>query len=171
MIYGTIALQAVIVLSVCAVMFRKSWGASFVTLVGKHSVLIGFLLSLGGVIGSLIYSGVLGFEPCELCWWQRVLLYPAVPLLGVALYKKDRGVWAYITPMAILASLIAVYHSYVQLGGNGSLLPCTAVGGACAKVYVLAFGYITIPTMSLTFALALLLIAYINRLHADNRHA
>jgi len=50
---------------------------------------------------------------------------------------------------------IAAYHMYLQLGG-GAIVPCSAIGPSCSYVYFLQYGYVTIPTMSLTaFALIL----------------
>jgi general stress protein CsbA len=44
---------------------------------------------------------------------------------------------------------------YLQFGG-GELVPCSAIGPSCQYVYFITYGYITIPTMSLTaFALIL----------------
>lgn len=137
--------------------------------VGKNSILLGFLVALGAVAGSLFYSELVGFEPCVLCWWQRVLLYPLAILFGAALWKKKGDVFIYATPLALISLIISLYHQYVYMGGK-SLLPCTALGGACAKIYVMAFGYITIPMMSLTVALFILLLAWTHRIY-ENSHA
>lgn len=137
---------------------------------GKHALLLGFLVSVGAILGSLFYSEVVGFEACVLCWWQRVLLYPTAILFGVALWKKDRGVYKYIVPLAALAALIGAYQAYANMGW-GSLLPCTAAEGACSKIYVKAFGYITIPTMSLTVSLYLLLISWVNKLYVKDQNS
>lgn len=42
--------------------------------------------------GSLYYSEVLGYTPCELCWIQRIFMYPLVVVFGVAAVKKDTAV-------------------------------------------------------------------------------
>ena len=139
--------------------------------VGKHAEALGFLLSLAAVAGSLMYSNVIGFAPCELCWWQRICLYPLLPIFLVSLYKKRGDAFEYALPLALIAGVISLYHSYIQLGGTASVLPCTAVGGACTKVYVLTLGYVTIPTMSLTVALAIILLSFIKKAYDQNRHA
>jgi|SRR3989344_1039030 len=136
-------------------------------LVGKHALILGLLISLAALVGSLFYSEIAGFPPCVLCWWQRVGLYPLLILFAVAALKRDRGVFSYAVPLAAVAGLIALYHSYVYMGGT-SILPCTALGGACSKVYVFAFGYITIPLMSLTIALYILLLAWSNKIYANS---
>lgn len=49
-------------------------------------------LSLTAVAGSLFFSEVLGFPPCEWCWYQRILMYPLVVIYGTALVKKNMAV-------------------------------------------------------------------------------
>ena len=134
---------------------------------GKNAVPLAFLVSLLGIIGSLFYSDIVGYEPCVLCWWQRVFLYPLGLIFGLAWWKKLPNPFTYGVPLASIAGLIALYHSYTNLGG-GSVLPCTAFGGACARLYVLKFGYITIPAMSLTIAVFILALAWANKKYEDS---
>ena len=152
-----------------ALVFRRSWGAGPQVFMGKHATTLAFLVSLAAVIGSLYYSEIAGFEPCVLCWWQRVFLYPLVIIFGMALWKKTASAFLYAVPLVLGAALIAAYQSYVYLGG-ASLLSCTALDGACSKIYVMAFGYITIPAMSLTVSLYILLLAWAHKIYEDENH-
>lgn len=167
--YGILVSHALFIFLLLALIFRKSWGKDIVHTVGKHAVVLGFVLAILLVSGSLFYSNVVGFEPCVLCWWQRVGLYPQLALFGVALWRRKTDVFQYSIPLVLFSTLISLYHQYVYLGGH-SLLPCTALGGACSKIYVMAFGYITIPMMSLTASLFFLLLAWAHKIH-ENRHA
>ncbi|MBX4199180.1 disulfide bond formation protein B [Candidatus Parcubacteria bacterium] len=151
----------VFVLVVLALVFKVP---SITSWIGKHSVVLGLLVVLASIIGSLYYSLGLGYEPCELCWWQRILLYPQLILFLTALKHKDGGVFRYSWRLTALAAAVSLYQIYAQSGGK-SLLACTSAGGACLKVYVHAFGYITIPVMSLTVCAYLLLLAYISKKH------
>ncbi len=65
--------------------------------------------------------------------------------------KKDKNIYKYVLPLAIMGALIALNHYYLQLTGT-SILPCSAIGQSvsCSKVFVLSYGYITIPLMALT---------------------
>lgn len=166
--YGTVFSHIVFVLLIVALIFSKSFGKDIINFIGKHAILFGFLISVAALVGSLLYSNVIGFEPCELCWWQRIFIYPQAVLFLVALFKKDNGVFKYSIPLSVMGAVVALYHTYIQLGGTTSVLPCTATGAACAKVFVLQFGYITIPTMSLTILAYLLLLALIKRSYDKN---
>lgn len=115
-------------------------------------------VALLGTIASLYYSEVLGFPPCNLCWYQRIFMYPQVFMLGFAWYRHDRSVVPYSLLLSGIGIALAGYHSYLQFGGS-PLIPCGAgsQAAACAQRFVFEFGFITIPLMTATaFALMLL---------------
>ena len=117
----------------------------------KKVLLFGFGTALICMLGSLLYSDVIGYEPCKLCWYQRILMYPQALLFGIALWKKDKKIVDYAMALSGVGAVIALYHHLMQLG----FVPegdCSAVGYSvsCAKVFVLHFGYLTIPLMAFT---------------------
>jgi disulfide bond formation protein DsbB len=125
----------------------------------KWGMHIGFLLSLLGLVMTLYYSEVLGFEPCFLCWWQRICLYPQILLFGLALWKKELRDSAalYSIWLSAIGILFALYHHVDQVFPQGNL-PCSAQGPSCAKITFIEFGYVTFPMMSLSlFALMIVL--------------
>lgn len=126
---------------------------------GRNTVLFSFIVALIATLGSLFYSEIAGYEPCKLCWFQRIFMYPQVILLGIALWKKN-GVLAIYNSIVLSAvgAVIAGYHYLLQVG-IAPELPCAAVGYsvACSQRFVMNFGYITIPVMAFTaFALIVL---------------
>lgn len=155
--WGTLFAHVIIVIFVLFLLIRNSLADKIISFVGEHALLLSFLVSLGGLIGSVIYSEVVGFTPCVLCWVQRLFLFPQVVLLGSALLWKDRNIIKYTYRLSVLGALVGAYHAFTNLGGR-SLTPCTSVGGECSRLYVLEFGYITIPMMSLTVFVVLILI-------------
>lgn len=153
----------VFVFIAAALIFRKSWGKEIASFISKWASHLSLLVAALGISGSLLYSNIVGFEPCELCWWQRIFLFPQAVIFLIAIIKKDMKAFWYAVPLSVLGGIVALYHTYIQLGGGNSILPCTSTGGACAKVYVLEQGYITIPTMALTVFLYILLFALVHR--------
>ncbi|MFH1246240.1 MAG: disulfide bond formation protein B [Candidatus Liptonbacteria bacterium] len=124
---------------------------------GHYAVLFSFLIAAFSMLGSLFYSEVAGFAPCVLCWWQRVFLYPQAFILLYAMIKKRDDVAPYSILLSIVGGAIALYHTYIQFGGSPFIL-CSASGisVSCVQRYFLEFGYVTLPTMSLTgFAMIL----------------
>ena len=129
--------------------------------VNKYVVWLLFLTSFSALIGSLLYSEIIGFPPCDLCWIQRIFMYPQVALAFMALIKKDKSIAGYLLPLSLMGAIVSLYHSLTSWGFGASLLACTAVGGACSKVFVLSYGYITIPFMSFTVFAYLILTSII----------
>ena len=125
----------------------------------KNAFVLAFIVALIATFGSLYYSEIVGYEPCKLCWFQRIFMYPFVVMFAVSLWKKDRNVFRYVIPMAIIGGLIALYHYYLQISKTTSVA-CSVVGYSvsCSEHFFLRFGYITIPTMALT-AFILIIIA------------
>ena len=96
-------------------------------------------------IGSLIYSEVIGFIPCEYCWYQRYIMYPlSILLIYVVVTKKYVRISAFF---AGVGSLISIRHIYLQNGG-GSVEVC-ASDVPCTLIYVEIFNFISIPFMAL----------------------
>jgi disulfide bond formation protein DsbB len=160
---GTIGLQAVIVLLLLSLICFRSRTNPVLLFFKKHGLLFGFLLALGGVALSLFYSEVIGFPACELCLIQRVFIYPQTLMFGYLLWKPrtkhSRPTLDTSLIFAIFGALVGMYHVYIEHGGSSSLACVTGKAAvSCATRYVYEFGYITIPVMSLTCSLLLILI-------------
>ena len=113
-------------------------------LTARHLLAGGGLVALVATSGSLYLSLGMGLIPCELCWYQRILMYPLVVVFGVALVERRATVYRTVLPLSVLGASIAAYHSWLQVTASG--LQC-GVGG-CAAVLLRVFG-LTIPNLSL----------------------
>ncbi len=148
------------------------WAVSLVLIVGlatrdksalyaflaKHALVILFLVSFGGLLGSLVYSEMIGFTPCMLCWYQRIAMYPIAIISAVALIRKKADeVWNYALVLAILGGIVAIFHNYEQILGV-ELVPCPAGTVSCLQELVKGFGFIDIPLMSLSFFVLMILV-------------
>jgi ABC-type bacteriocin/lantibiotic exporter with double-glycine peptidase domain len=47
-------------------------------------------VSITSIVGSLIFQLVYETPVCELCWWQRIFLYPVSVISLVALWYKTQ---------------------------------------------------------------------------------
>ena len=94
--------------------------------------------------GSLYFSEVLGLYPCELCWVQRIGMYPLVVVLGVATYEDRVGVRRTALPLAAGGGAVAAYHSYLQ-----TRPAATCSTGGCGSVQFELLGLLSIPNLSL----------------------
>lgn len=112
----------------------------------RQRTLLGFtaLVALVATAGSLYFSLGKGLYPCRFCWYQRILMYPLVVILGVAVVENRPHVYRTALPLAGLGTAIAAYHSYIQIVGTGGV--CASM---CATVQFQLFGLLTIPNLSL----------------------
>lgn len=116
--------------------------------VKKNILYFAWLQALAATFGSLYASEILGWAPCVLCWYQRILMYPLVFILPVGILKKDKNLPFYVLPLSILGGLIALYQYLLQVGIiPKSTTPCT-FGISCTVKYVDLFGFITLPLLS-----------------------
>ena len=164
--FGVAAGHVFILLLIVYLLFLKKKYPAAAEFLGRRGMLLAFLVALASVAGSLFYSQIAGFAPCELCWFQRIFMYPEVILLGLALLKKDTGIIDYALSLAIIGGAISLYHNYVYFLNKGLNAYCQVGAGAvsCIKRYVLEFGYITIPVMALTaFILVIIFLLFANK--------
>ncbi|XXM71097.1 disulfide oxidoreductase [Lysinibacillus sphaericus] len=109
-----------------------------------------WLVSIIATLGSLYFSEVKGFIPCELCWYQRIFMYPLTLILGVATFKNDASLKQIVLPMSVIGGIISVFHYLEQkIPGFGGIKPC-ASGVPCNSEYINWLGFITIPFLAMT---------------------
>lgn len=119
-------------------------------MVRQFSIYIAWIVSVVATLGSLYFSEIRGFLPCELCWYQRILMYPLSIILGIATFQDDRTVKKYVLPIAIIGWGIALFHYLEQkVPGFAAIKPCKG-GVPCSGEYINWLGFITIPFLSLT---------------------
>lgn len=145
---GVLLIHVVFVVTLIFYFSSKEFRAHVQNFAHGYGMWIGLFLSLASMLLSLLYSDGVGYAPCTLCWYSRIVMYPQALLFVIALVKKDSGVWKYIIWLSAIGILISVNHIFTELGAS-SLIPCST-GVSCAKVYVREYGYITIPVMALT---------------------
>jgi disulfide bond formation protein DsbB len=117
---------------------------------------LAFAVALAAMLGSLFYSVILGYIPCELCWWQRILMYPQSLMLGVMLFwKKDAR--PFVLPMSAIGLSLSLYHYGLQVASKlNPAVSCPATGVSCTAGVTFTFGYISIPLMAATAFLFIL---------------
>lgn len=160
----TLVSNVIFAVVVLAILIHTDTRKHLYNFVHKYVLELLFFGILSAVVGSLVYSDIVGFPPCDLCWWQRIFMYPQLIVVGFAMYRGDKNVIDYLMPLSILGAIVSLYQSFLQWGfdmGVGS--GCAAVGGECSKVYFLEYSYITIPFMAFTvfaYIIALKVIYY-----------
>lgn len=122
---------------------RSSWFESY-------ALYIAWVISLTATLGSLYFSEIREFVPCELCWIQRIFMYPLTILLGIAAFTNDVRMRLYVLPLTLVGGAISLYHYLVQkVPGFADIKPCVQ-GVPCNIQYINWFGFVTIPFLALT---------------------
>jgi disulfide bond formation protein DsbB len=121
--------------------------ASFVDGVRGVALWLAWLVSIVTTLGSLYYSEVAHYVPCELCWYQRICIYPFSVVLLIAAIRRDVSVWRYVLPVSVIGMGIAAYHT--QLQAFPEQRSFCSVLNPCTIRYVWEFGFVSLPFMAL----------------------
>lgn len=162
-LFSTLTLLSHIAIGVVLFCFVFKKHKNILNFLATHAVLLSFIIALTATLGSLFYSEIAGYEPCKLCWLQRIFMYPMSIILLVALIKKERISFESIVTLSAGGAFFAFYHYLGQLGFTN--LPCSAVGYSvsCSKIFFMEFGYITFPLMALTAFILIIILQLLNK--------
>ncbi len=139
---------------------------------------IGFVQALVATFGSLYFSNYgdpiknifeygevfpwgEGFDPCLLCYWARILMYPILVISLAGLLKKDRKFTDYVLFLSVPGIFLESYHYALQKLPIDTSLGCTAAV-PCSALSVDYLGFITIPFLCLTAFVVITVFAGIN---------
>ncbi len=163
-----LAIGGILTLLISSVLvFDLATSRIFKSILSRWGIFLGFIFALGSSAMTLVYSEVLGFVPCGLCWLERVFLYPQVFILGMALFYKEKIAARYGLMLSIPGLVISLYHHYLQMGGS-QFVACPTSGGDCAKRILFEFGFVTFPLLaSFLFLFLIVLYIYILKTRAD----
>jgi disulfide bond formation protein DsbB len=128
-----------------------------------YELWLAFLVTAIATGGSLFLSEVANFIPCELCWFQRIFMYPLAIVTLLAAIANDHRIARYLLPLPVIGAGISVYHILVEEGVVEQTNAClVSAPGGCAVKWMDELGYVTIPVLALTgfvLAFAFLLLA------------
>ncbi len=164
---GALVISSSVIVIVVAVLSRSRYRDKIMQIDYER-----WLIAIGSIailttITSLIYQFVYKTPVCELCWWQRIFLYPIEIITLVAVWKKTKEAHITVAILAAIGLFFASYHYYYHFQGfvlgNKLTLPCSYGGllPACTDSPILVFGFITIPFMGILIFVAVLLLAWI----------
>jgi disulfide bond formation protein DsbB len=114
-----------------------------------------FVVAAVATAGSLFFSEIANFVPCELCWYQRICMYPLSIIILAAALLDDHRIARYLLPFPLFGAGVSIYHLLIEHGVIHQTQAClVSAPGGCATKWINEFGYVTIPTLALTgFAL------------------
>lgn len=159
-----VAGQAIIVLLALSALVAR---ARLRSLLWGYELWAAFLVAGLATGGSLFFSEIAGFVPCDLCWFQRICMYPLSILTLFAAVHGDHRVARYLLPIPVVGACISVYHLLIENNAISEPSSCRIGGAGCAVKWINEFGFMTIPTLALTGFL--LLIGFLALAAAETR--
>ncbi len=123
---------------------------SLASRVREYLIYAAWTQALIATLASLFLSEVMGFLPCILCWYQRILMYPLVIVIGMGILLRDPRIRYYVLPLTILGLGIGLYHNLLYYGAIPEELHVCTSGIPCETRWIEWFGFMGIPFASLT---------------------
>ena len=155
----TLVALSIISIQIAMVVFLIIWirKPELLSKIYEHSRIILLLIFIPSVLGSLIYEYRFGYEPCLLCWYQRIAIFSVAILSLTGDIRTNKLLQKQVIIFSLLGLLVAIVHNYIDIVPTG--IDICGAGPSCLKRYIYEFGYVTIPMMSLTVLLAGFLLA------------
>ena len=148
--YNTLVTMLALValaLAIGLIVYRLVMGPKASTALGNNALWFAWLVAVVATAGSLIYSEVIHFIPCRLCWYQRIAMYPMSVILLVGAIRREVAVKYYALPFALGGLAISIWHYLTQTFPSlegGSCDP----NNPCSAKYVDVFGFVSSPFMA-----------------------
>ncbi len=121
------------------------------------------IFSASSLLLALVYSEIIGYPPCSLCWIIRIVFLVILLLSLWSLVQKNKKLVLVIIFFSIIGTLVALYATIINYVGF-SPIPCgTEV--SCLTRYVYEFGFVTIPFMALAVFVLVTLLSFLAKAH------
>ncbi|MBU8880116.1 disulfide bond formation protein B [Bacillus sp. FJAT-29790] len=121
---------------------------------------VSWAASVVAMFGSLYFSEIRQYEPCLLCWYQRILMYPFVIILGIAVVRKDYRIGIYSMALSAIGACISLYHYAIQKVAFFADYAASCGRVPCTGQYINWLGFITIPFLALIAFLIIFICSY-----------
>src|SRR5215471_5793804 len=83
--------------------------------------------------GSLFFSQIANYAPCELCWFQRICMYPLSILTLILAWHGDNRAARYLLPLPVVGACVSIYHLLIENKVISEPTQCVASApGGCA---------------------------------------
>jgi disulfide bond formation protein DsbB/mono/diheme cytochrome c family protein len=117
--------------------------------INRSAMYVALIVAWVATLGSLYFSEVLGYIPCELCWYQRIFMYPMALLIALGLLRYDTHLPHLVIPFTVIGGAISSYHYLLQKTDLFDSAATCQVGVPCSSAWINWFGFVTIPFLAL----------------------
>jgi disulfide bond formation protein DsbB len=121
---------------------------------------LAWVVAAAATAGSLYFSEVANYVPCQLCWYQRICMYPLAGILLVAAIRRDWSARWYCLPMLVAGVGISSYHYFIEWKPAFGENTCS-VGPSCTDIWFRRFGFVTLAFMALCGFIAIAVLLFV----------
>lgn len=117
-------------------------------------------VALVSSLAVLFIGEVMGQAPCNLCWFQRVFMFPLAILLGIAAFRSDSHIVPYGLALAAGGGLVALYHLLLYAAFlPAPIIPCDggpSCSGESMRIAGMPLPLLSLAAFSVIFGLLLI---------------
>jgi disulfide bond formation protein DsbB len=114
----------------------------------KYGLYYCWVVACIATLASLYFSDVRNLEPCHLCWYQRIAIYPLVIFLGIAAWRQFFKIIPFVLPLVLVGLLISIYQVLIQEIPGWQPIEICGAGPSCTSKVVIGLGFLTIPMLA-----------------------
>ncbi len=140
---------ATLVFGVIVVIARLIKANSLLSEVKKIALPLAALITTTAMLGSLYFSEIVNYKPCQLCWYQRFAMYPLAIFLIVANFKKFKFTKIIAVSIALVGGSVSTYHWFLERFPDLDAGVCDAKL-PCEFIWFENFGFVTLAFMAFT---------------------
>ncbi len=122
----------------------RDWG---VETIGPVAMWFAWGVAAVSLLGSVYFSEVADFAPCNLCWSQRIAMYPLAVILAIAAVRNDVGIRRYVFPLTGIGMVFSLYHHFLQLYPSIETGVC-GTDISCVTRDIWELGFVSFPLMA-----------------------
>ena len=147
-ILGLATLSAALITFV-AVFAEKTmgWAQAWLMQIRSGALWLMFAVTGGSMLGSLYFSEVVHYNPCKLCWYQRIVMYSLAVLFLVAALRRDKAIARYSVVLASIGIVISTYHYLLEWFPTLESNVCS-IDVPCTTIWFREFGFVTLCFMA-----------------------
>jgi disulfide bond formation protein DsbB len=113
----------------------------------RYALVAAWVPAALAMLGSLYFSEIAHYQPCTLCWYQRIAMYPLAVILLVAMLRRDRAVKWYAVPVAAIGAAVSAYHYLIEWKPSFDSGSCE-VTVPCTIPWFRELGFVTLAFMA-----------------------
>lgn len=111
---GAIIITGVTLSLLIGYALSASWRSKISSIPYQQYIVSIGVVSVLSTIAVLLYQYAYGLLVCELCWWQRIFMFPIEFVVFWSLMRKIRGNEPIIMSLSAFGIFFASYHYYLH---------------------------------------------------------